>query len=331
MTARTPGAGDRLPRPGEQPGSAPPQRRLAVTPIRPALPALRPRLSFPLGAPTRPATLPAAPPERRLGVDYDTDWARRYPARLARAALTEAVTRPAVAAIARPQVHGTDRIAHLRGPVLFAANHVSHVDTPLLLSVVPEPWRHRLVVAGAADYFFDRRAKAAAFALLLNAVPVERRRVDRTSANRLASLMSEGWSLLIFPEGGRSPDGWAQRHTRGAAWLAERTGRPVVPVHVSGTGAILPRHSTRLRPGRTRVDFGKPLQPSGDARSLSERLEQAVAALADEAETDWWSAARRAAAGRTPPRTGPGAVAAWRRTWALGPSQPSDRAGRWPR
>ncbi|MGI8492192.1 MAG: lysophospholipid acyltransferase family protein, partial [Acidimicrobiales bacterium] len=183
-----------------------------------------------------------------LGVDYDTDWARRYPARLARVLITEGLTRPVMHALADPKVEGLDRLAHLTPrdaiapPVIFAANHASHLDTPLLLSVIPEPWRHRTVVAAGADYFFDTKLKAAAFALAINAIPIERVRVSRASANRAESLLRQGWSLLIYPEGGRSPDGWGQSHRAGAAWLAVRTGLPVVPIHLEGTGRIPPRH-----------------------------------------------------------------------------------------
>lgn len=265
-------------------------------------------------------------------MDYDSEWARRYPARFARVLVQELVSRPLVRAVAAPSVEGLDRIAHLDEPVIFAANHASHVDAPLILSVVPERWRHRMFVAGAADYFFDTRVKAAAFAFLLNAVPIERQRVSRESVNRVASLLSEGWSLLIFPEGGRSPDGWAQSHSAGAAWLGARTGRPVVPVYVAGTRDILPKGGNMIRPGRTKVTFGSPLRvppggSSSEARELAGRLEAAVAALADEQTTDWWTARRRAASGTTPALTGP-AAGAWRRTWALGPSAQRGRSGR---
>jgi 1-acyl-sn-glycerol-3-phosphate acyltransferase len=250
---------------------------------------------------------------------YDTEWARRYPARFGRVLVSEFLARPVVQLLAAPRVDGLDRIAHLEEPVIFAANHASHLDAPLLLSVIPERWRHHMFVAGAADYFFDTRVKAISFAFLINAVPIERQRVSRDSANRVAALLAEGWSLLIFPEGGRSPDGWAQPHRPGTAWLGVRTGRPIVPVHVEGTRQILPKGSTRLRPGTTHISFGHPLRPEvgGDARQLAADLERAVAALADEQTTDWWTARRRAAARTTPALTGPEA-GAWRRTWALG-------------
>jgi 1-acyl-sn-glycerol-3-phosphate acyltransferase len=275
--------------------------------------------------------------ERTVGVEYDTDWARRAPARFGRAAVQDLIGTPLIRAVASPTVHGLDRIAHLDEPVIFAANHASHMDTPLLLSVVPDRWRRQIFVAGAADYFFDTKTKAAFSSFLLNAVPVDRVRVSRESANRLADLLADGWSMLIFPEGGRSPDGWGQPHQRGAAWLAVRTGRTIVPIHVEGTRQILAKGSKSFRPGRTSVTFGPPLRPGGDTRTLAAELEASIAALADELTTDWYTARRRAAAGTTPSLTGPD-VGAWRRRWALGPtSRPrqvrrGNRGGpdRWP-
>jgi 1-acyl-sn-glycerol-3-phosphate acyltransferase len=283
-------------------------------------------LPFPLSAPTWPASVPRPPKRSTLGVNYGTEWARRYPVRLARAAWTDMLTRPLVNAVAQPSVEGLERFEAVVGPVIFAANHSSHLDTPLVLSVLPEPWRHKIVTLAAADYFFDSRLKAAYFAFALNAVPIERIKVSSDSASRAQSLIADGWNLLIFPEGGRSPDGWGQAHRGGAAWLAARTGRPIVPVHIKGTGRLLPRGAKRIYTGKTKVTFGAPIIPDLPARKLVSHLEKAIAALGDEATTDWWSARSRAAKGTTPPLTGPDA-SAWRRAWALGPS-PKDGARR---
>jgi 1-acyl-sn-glycerol-3-phosphate acyltransferase len=296
---------------------------------------LKPRSAFPLAAPDWPDSVPRPPLERTLGVDYDSEWARRPAARAGRTVVQTVVATPLMRALASPTVDGLDRIAHLDEPVIFAANHASHVDAPLLISVIPERWRSDLFVAGAADYFFDTRVKATAFAFLLNAVPIERQRVSRESARRVSELLDDGWSMLIFPEGGRSPDGWGQPHKAGAAWMAQRTGRPIVPVHVEGTRKILSKGSNRIRPGRTKVTFGRPLRPGPDAdpRSLAVELEAAIAALADEVANDWYSARRRAAAGQSPSLNGPDAVE-WRRTWALGQpprSKRRSRSERWPR
>jgi 1-acyl-sn-glycerol-3-phosphate acyltransferase len=288
------------------------------------LPA-RPRpLPFPLGAPTWPTSVQRPKKRSVLGVNYETEWARRYSVRLARVAYTELVTRPLMTAVAQPSVEGLDRFKYAEGPVIFAANHSSHLDAPLILSVLPEPWRHRIVTLAAADYFFDSRVKGAYFAFALNAIPIERVKVSRQSSDRAEALLEAGWNLLIFPEGGRSPDGWGQPHRGGAAWLAARSGRPVIPVHIKGTGRLLPRGARRVYLGRTGVTFGAPIAPDLPARLLVGHLEAAIAALADEATSDWWSARRRAAKGSSPALTGPQA-AEWRRAWALGPS-PKDGA-----
>ena len=187
--------------------------------------------------------------------------------------------------------------------------------------------------ADSADHFFDRRWKAHVWALLLAAIPIERHRVNRRSAESAAELIDAGWNLLIYPEGGRSPDGWAQPMRGGAAYLAVRTGRPVVPIHLAGTGRILPKGGGRLRRAHTTVTFGSPLTVADgeDARRFAARIEATLAVMADEHRTDWWSARRRAAAGTTPDARGPDA-SPWRRAWALG-ADPEDRRdddpGRW--
>ncbi|HET6812028.1 MAG TPA: lysophospholipid acyltransferase family protein [Acidimicrobiales bacterium] len=287
--------------------------------LRVRLPRLRvPRpAGFPWSAPTWPGSVPMPPPERHTGVDYDTEWSRRYGVRLARAVLVESLARPFVHAVVPPTVEGADRLEELEGPLVFAANHNSHLDTALFLSALPRRYRHRLVVAAAADYFFDNRWKAALSSFALAAVPIERTRISRRSADLPAELLADGWSVLIYPEGGRSPDGWAQPFQGGAAYLAIKTGAPIVPVHISGTDVALPRGARRLQPTRTTVTFGRAVlpEPGENARRVAARLEAEVAALADERRTDWWQARRRAASGDTPPLSGP-EVGGWRRSWA---------------
>ena len=289
------------------------------------------RAAFPFVGPTWPTSIPRPPAERTLGVDYETDWARKPVARFGRALLLDGVTRPIIRVLADPQVRGTDRLVGVDGPVIFAGNHASHVDTPLLLTSLPERFRHKTVVAAGADYFFDRRWKATLSALALAAIPIERTKVSRKSAAVAADAINGGWNLIIFPEGGRSPDGWGQGFRPGAAWLALRTGAPVIPVHLEGTRRVLRKGRSKIRPSSTTVTFGSIMHAveGEDARGFAERIEKAVAELADEQATDWWSARRRAAAGTTPSLTGPDA-SAWRRTWQLGEDRRRPKARRWP-
>lgn len=279
------------------------------------------RAGFPWRAARVPHGVEPLHERKRTGADYDTEWSRQLPARLGRALIVEGPMRLLVKTVAKPDRSGLDRLSDLDPdrPVIFAANHHSHVDAPLLITSIPEPWRHHLVVGAAADYFFATRVTGALSSLAMGAIPIDRTRVNRRSADLASGLVDDGWSLLIFPEGGRSPDGWGQPFRGGAAYLSVRSGAPVVPIHLDGTGAIMGKGMSRPKPGRTIVTFGAPIWPApdDDARSLGARVERTVSELADEAVTDWWSARRRAASGATPGLTGPTGPS-WRRAWSLG-------------
>jgi len=119
-------------------------------------------------------------------------------------------------------------------------------------------------------------------ALLGNAFPVPQEEAGVRDVLRYAGeLVSEGWSLLIFPEGERRPAGRHGGFRPGVGFLADRLAAPVIPVRLEGTGQVLPPQRILPRPGRTRVVFGPPLAlENGDPRVLTRRVEEAVAGLA---------------------------------------------------
>ena len=119
------------------------------------------RVQFPFRAPTVPAGVEVQDRGPTLGSDYDTEWARTPAARIARAGLVNGFMRPLVYVLGTPRRRGLDRLTAVDGPVVFAANHHSHVDTPTLLTSIPERWRKKLVVGAAADYFFGTRVTSA--------------------------------------------------------------------------------------------------------------------------------------------------------------------------
>ena len=131
----------------------------------------------------------------------------------------------------------------LPSPVIFVANHSSHLDTPTILRALPRKWRNRTAVAAAADYFYKKRWKANGVALLFNTVPLGRnggglsRAARRTTST---SCIDKGWNLLMFPEGTRSRDGEIGKLRSGAAVIAAQHGIPIVPIHVSGTHDAMP-------------------------------------------------------------------------------------------
>ncbi len=276
------------------------------------------KLPFPFGSAQWPQQVQPNIKKRHKSSTYDAPWSRKYPARLARAIILDGLTRPVIKLLADPKIIGIENILGLKGPAIFAANHTSHLDTPLLISVLPEQFRHKTVVAAGADYFFDKRWKAILSSFSIAAVPMERTKVSRRSAQLAAKLINEGWSLAIFPEGGRTPDGWMKPFRGGAAYLSEQCNVPVVPVYLEATGEILPKGSKRIHLASVTVNFGTILYPQGDMRAYASRIETEIATLADEVASDWWSAKLRSAKGLTPDPGGPQA-APWRRSWSLGP------------
>ncbi len=232
-------------------------------------------------------------------------------------AAQETVGRAVTSALCNPQITNRDRIDNLEGPAIFVANHHSHLDTGLVIQSLPRPWRHEVIVAAAADYFFDTRTKAAVAAWFWGAIPMERKRVSRRSALAAAGLIGDGWSLVIFPEGGRSPDGWGQLHKGGAAYLAARCDVPVVPIHIDGTDVVLPKGARTPRLKRVGVNFGKPMYPGDDdARRFAARIESALDLLAHESATDWYTAALGARDDGSPSLRSP-EPDSWRSDWAL--------------
>jgi 1-acyl-sn-glycerol-3-phosphate acyltransferase len=267
----------------------------------------------------------APPPEPR---EFPTEWARSSAGRAARAAIQRLVLRPLVWSETDPRVYGLDHLAGLRGPVVFVANHSSHLDAPLILCSLPERWRRRTAVGAAADYFFDVWWRAAGTALVFNAFPVE-----RSGGRRLSDtpwrLLREGWSIVVFPEGTRSRDGWVGRFRPGAARLCAEAGVPAVPVAIRGSFAAMPRGRGWPVPGRypISVRYGAPVipEPGEIPGAFIRRLTDAVARLWDEDDHDWWAAQVRAARGRTPPPAGP-AGPRWVRVWEATRPLPRRRA-----
>lgn len=250
--------------------------------------------------------------------DFPTAWARTTAGCVAREAVQRWGLRPLVWRETRPRVEGLDRLDGLQGPVIFVANHSSHLDAPLVLCSLPRSWRERTAVGAAADYFFDARWRAAATALAFNAFPVERHG-GRRVASTAAELLDEGWSLLLFPEGTRSPDGWMRGFRHGAARLSAQTGAPVVPVGIRGSHTAMPRGAKWALPGRpaVAVRYGPAIHPDGQRpRDLTPQFTRALARLWHEEDADWWASLRADAEGATPAAAGP-ATSDWRRRWTM--------------
>ncbi len=171
------------------------------------------------------------------------------------------------------------------GACLFASNHQSMLDPPLIGGLIP-----REIAFVARKTLFDNPV----FGWVIRAcraIPLDRGEADISAIRRTLAVLAEGRALLIFPEGTRSMDGQLQPTKSGAGLLAIKSGVPVVPVRIRGIRDVLPRGSKWPRGGaRIRIQFGKAISASSldpgkdhDDRfgEASRRIMAAIAALPD--------------------------------------------------
>ena len=266
--------------------------------------------------------------------EFPTDWARSRPMKAARAVFHRFVLKPVTFNEVDVEVLGLENLDLVDGPVIFFSNHSSHLDASLLVSSLPPEWRAKVAVGAAKDYFFDKWWFSIATAFVYNAFPVDRAR-GRGTISTARRLLDEDYSLIVFPEGTRSRDGWMSRFRHGAARLAVDAQVQVVPIGIRGANAAMPTGRSWPKPGRLPVNirFGPALTPEEgeDHRSLSRRMTQSVAQLLDEDRTTWFEAAQRASRDETPIPRGPDGPK-WLRMWeGTKPIARRGGKGAWPR
>ncbi len=227
---------------------------------------------------------PRSWPEMGAGVPErvsDLSWARQEPVRALRYLIQRGLSMPVVDAMSHPEVSGREWVEDLERPVIFAANHVSHADTPLLLGALSDRVRERTVVAAAADYFYKHAFMGRLMSLWLNTFPFSRTGGAQAVLHSSSQLLKSGWNLVVYPEGTRSEDGVMGEFRPGVGHLATENRAPVIPVHVGGTHRILPKGRKLPVPGKASVRIGKPLTPGrGEgSREFTARVEKAVRSL----------------------------------------------------
>ena len=193
------------------------------------------------------------------------------------------------------RVEGRENLRGLDGPVIFAANHQSHFDVPSILYALPGKWRYRAAPAMSKEFFdahfhperhsggerFTNGLSYVLASLVFNAFPLPQREAGARDALRYAGeLASDGYCIVIFPEGVRTDKGEIRRFMPGVGMLAARLGIPVVPVKLEGLDRVLHKSAKMATPGRAKVRFGAPLRLEGsDYAALAKRVEEAVRSL----------------------------------------------------
>ena len=172
----------------------------------------------------------------------------------------------------RLRVEGTHHLPR-SGPVILAPVHRSNLDTPIVAATTTRMlrfmgkdslWSHSRVVGRLLD--------------ALGAFPVARGTADREALRRCQDVLESGQPLVLFPEGTRRSGPVVEDVFDGPAFLAVRTGAPIVPIGIAGSELAQARGSRWIRPVRVHVVVGEPIRPPEGGTRMSRRAVREITA-----------------------------------------------------
>jgi 1-acyl-sn-glycerol-3-phosphate acyltransferase len=201
------------------------------------------------------------------------------------------VVRPMVLVVLGLNVRHRERLPR-RGPAIVVANHNSHLDPMVLMTLFPLGALPHLRPVAAADYFLRNRLLAWFARRIVGIVPLERKETTGAKHDRLAAAIAaldRGDILILFPEGTRGEPERVAAFKSGVAHLAQRRPEvPVVPVFLHGLGKALPKGETLLVPFFCDVFIGEPMRWTGDRPEFMASLATRINALAAEGRFPPW-------------------------------------------
>lgn len=166
---------------------------------------------------------------------------------------------------------------------IYFANHTSNLDTVVLWAALPPDLRQRTRPVAAADYWGHGRLRRAFGIGVLRAVLIDRATGGRAALDPLHAALTEGDSLIIFPEGGRFPGPLPQPFKSGLYHLAQAHPQvELIPVWLENSGRALPKGASIPIPVSASAVFGAPIapMPDEDRDAFLERARAALVALA---------------------------------------------------
>ncbi|HYB94813.1 MAG TPA: AMP-binding protein [Vicinamibacterales bacterium] len=239
------------------------------------------------------AVIATAPQDAEVSEPVDfPSWNRTWPVRIIRRISQATWILPLARMFAWVRVRGLEHLDGLNGPVVFASNHQSHLDVPVILMALPGRWRKQIAPAMAKEFFkahffpheyswrhvLTNRLNYYLAAFFFNTFPLPQREAGaRQTLRYIGEVTGEGFSVLIFPEGVRSDSGDIKPFRGGIGMIGSRLALPIVPVRLDGVDRVLRTGWKMAKPGPVSVTFGTPLRLSGDNYSeLAKQVEQAV-------------------------------------------------------
>ena len=248
------------------------------------------------GAATAEPAAPARPraPRPAEPIDFPS-WNRAWPSWFLRRISLPTWILPLARVFMSLEVRGVEHVHRLTSPVIFAANHQSHMDTPAIFCALPPRWRYRLAPAMAKEFFrahffpeqFSRKAwftNSLNYYLacqFFNAFPLPQREAGtRQTLRYIGEVLEDGYSVLIFPEGKRTEHGEVGHFRPGIGMIGARLGVPIVPVRLEGLEKVLHMKMKWPERGPVRITFGEPMRLVGeDYAALARQVEDRVREL----------------------------------------------------
>jgi 1-acyl-sn-glycerol-3-phosphate acyltransferase len=225
---------------------------------------------------------------------------------IARLAFLTLLARPLAMFLTGADVIGREHLPKA-GPAIIAANHTSHVDTLLLLTIFPAKCMSRLRPVAAADYFLRGPIIGWFSRTLVGIVPVVRTAGNHEDVLAPArQALMDGDIVIIFPEGTRGPgnDELAPLKSGVARLAAAFPDAPVTPVWLEGAGRVLPKGALLPAPMNCTVLVGEPIHWTGEKTVFLDALRASLDELRKSAPPQRWLAERPA----DPPPTSGGAA-----------------------
>lgn len=172
---------------------------------------------------------------------------------------------------ARLVVEGEENVDPRR-PTIYASNHQSTIDIPVLLQALPI--NLRFIAKSQLQWV----PIVGWYLWLAGHIFVDRANTRRAigSLERAARRVQSGISIIVFPEGTRSPDGRVRPFKRGPFALALKAGAPICPITIEGSGKLMPKNSWNITPGTIRVKIGRPIASTDFHPEDREALARAV-------------------------------------------------------
>lgn len=171
-------------------------------------------------------------------------------------------------------------------PAIYVSNHQSNFDIPIIYSGLPVNFNWLAKKELFRVPFFGHAMRKS------GCIPIDRsnRRATMHSILEVAQQIKDGTSIVIFPEGTRTPDGRLQEFKKGALLVAAKAQVPVVPLAISGSYDIQPKDRWSIKPGKLKLTILPPVSTvnlkTRDIDQLTEKIHNLIAANLQGAPTD---------------------------------------------